>query len=81
MSDKPAEPNGRDVDATVPVEHEMGELAATGIAGLDDILNGGLVRNRLYLIEGFPGSGKAATVQALVCMRPWVSVAGTRCTR
>ena len=32
--------------------------AATGIPGLDDILHGGLVRNRLYLIEGMPGSGK-----------------------
>src|SRR3954464_12888948 len=32
--------------------------AATGIAGLDDVLNGGFVRNRLYLIEGMPGSGK-----------------------
>jgi len=34
------------------------QIAATGIAGLDDILNGGLARGRLYLIEGVPGSGK-----------------------
>jgi hypothetical protein len=27
------------------------------------------------------GSGITATVQALVWMRPWDSVAGTRCTR
>ena len=33
-------------------------IAPTGIAGLDDILNGGLVRHRLYLVEGVPGSGK-----------------------
>jgi circadian clock protein KaiC len=33
-------------------------LAATGIAGLDDILGGGLTPNRLYLLEGMPGSGK-----------------------
>jgi circadian clock protein KaiC len=33
-------------------------LAATGIAGLDDILGGGLTPNRLYLVEGMPGSGK-----------------------
>ncbi len=26
-------------------------------------------------------SGSTATVQALVWMRPWLSVAGTRCTR
>jgi circadian clock protein KaiC len=32
--------------------------AATGIPGLDDILNGGLIEHRLYLIEGMPGSGK-----------------------
>lgn len=34
------------------------ELYATGIAGLDDILGGGLARNHLYLIEGDPGTGK-----------------------
>lgn len=33
-------------------------IAATGISGLDDILNGGLARGRLYLVEGVPGSGK-----------------------
>jgi circadian clock protein KaiC len=33
-------------------------VAATGVAGLDDILNGGLTPNRLYLLEGMPGSGK-----------------------
>ncbi len=30
----------------------------TGVPGLDDILNGGLIPNRLYLLEGTPGSGK-----------------------
>lgn len=34
------------------------ELFTTGIAGLDDILGGGLARNHLYLIEGDPGTGK-----------------------
>jgi circadian clock protein KaiC len=34
------------------------DCAATGIAGLDDILCGGLTENRLYLVEGVPGSGK-----------------------
>ena len=33
-------------------------LVSTGIPGLDDILNGGLAPNRLYLVEGAPGSGK-----------------------
>ncbi len=32
--------------------------AATGVAGLDDILNGGLARNRMHLLEGSPGTGK-----------------------
>ena len=32
--------------------------AATGIAGLDDVLRGGFPANRVYLIQGDPGSGK-----------------------
>ena len=32
--------------------------ALFGIDGLDDILNGGIERNRLYLVEGNPGTGK-----------------------
>lgn len=31
---------------------------STGVPGLDDILGGGLTRDRLYLIEGTPGTGK-----------------------
>ena len=31
---------------------------STGIAGLDDILCGGLDPDRLYLVEGEPGTGK-----------------------
>jgi circadian clock protein KaiC len=34
------------------------ELLATGIAGLDNVLGGGLSPNHLYLIEGDPGTGK-----------------------
>ncbi len=34
------------------------DRAATGIAGLDDVLGGGLTRGRLYLVEGPPGAGK-----------------------
>lgn len=34
-------------------------LARTGIAGLDEILRGGLARGQVYLIEGVPGSGKS----------------------
>ncbi len=32
--------------------------AATGIAGLDDILSGGLSRGHVFLLEGQPGTGK-----------------------
>ena len=33
-------------------------LVSTGISGLDDILGGGLTPDRLYLLEGAPGTGK-----------------------
>ena len=32
--------------------------ASTGIPGLDNILGGGLTPDRLYLVEGTPGTGK-----------------------
>ena len=35
-----------------------GNLVPTGIRGLDDILNGGLPSNHVYLVEGNPGTGK-----------------------
>lgn len=34
------------------------EIAPTGIEGLDDVLAGGLPRNRIYLVMGDPGVGK-----------------------
>ena len=34
------------------------DRAATGIAGLDDVLGGGFARNHTYLVEGTPGAGK-----------------------
>ncbi|MDI1275148.1 ATPase domain-containing protein [Polaromonas sp.] len=36
-------------------------LLSTGIAGLDNILGGGLTKDRIYLIEGEPGTGKTTT--------------------
>jgi circadian clock protein KaiC len=52
MSSRPLPAAAKTPDAMDP------DAAATGIAGLDDILNGGFTRNRLYLVEGLPGSGK-----------------------
>jgi circadian clock protein KaiC len=40
-----------------PTEAEEQRIS-TGIAGLDDVLCGGLDPDRLYLIEGEPGTGK-----------------------
>ena len=34
------------------------ERIQTGIAGFDEILNGGLPKGHLYLVEGVPGTGK-----------------------
>ncbi len=34
------------------------EVCPTGIEGLDEIIRGGLPRNRLYLVKGNPGVGK-----------------------
>jgi circadian clock protein KaiC len=39
------------------VENQYARVS-TGVAGLDDILGGGLTRDRIYLVEGTPGSGK-----------------------
>ena len=51
--------------ATVPVRERMlvdlvtsSGRASTGNPGLDDILGGGLTPDRLYLVEGTPGTGK-----------------------
>ncbi len=51
-------------------------LVSTGTPGLDDILHGGLAPNRLYLVEGNPGSGK--TTLALQFLRAGAS-RGERC--
>src|SRR6201990_3548671 len=32
--------------------------ASTGVRGLDHVIEGGLARNRLHLLEGSPGTGK-----------------------
>jgi circadian clock protein KaiC len=42
----------------MPTPDQPASLASTGIAGLDSILAGGLTPDRLYLVEGTPGTGK-----------------------
>src|SRR3984957_13294792 len=37
---------------------EIKHRSQTGVPGLDEILHGGLISHRLYLIDGNPGSGK-----------------------
>ncbi|MDP9527599.1 ATPase domain-containing protein [Pseudomonas protegens] len=54
----------------------LSEKAATGIEGLDDILNGGLSRGHVFLLEGQPGTGK--TTMALHFLRAGAE-AGERC--
>jgi circadian clock protein KaiC len=43
---------------TAPTATPEPPQALTGVPRLDDVLGGGLIPNRLYLIEGVPGSGK-----------------------
>lgn len=43
--------------SSIPAD-SLVEDASTGISGLDDILGGGLKRNRVFLFEGSPGTGK-----------------------
>ncbi len=37
---------------------DVSDKAASGVAGLDDVLNGGFARGRSFLLEGTPGTGK-----------------------
>ena len=50
--------------------------ASTGIAGLDDVTEGGLQRGRVFLLEGSPGAGKT-TVATQFLMEG--AAAGERC--
>ena len=52
------------------------QRAPTGIPGLDDILRGGLISHRLYLVAGVPGAGK--TTLALQFLRQGVE-RGEKC--
>jgi circadian clock protein KaiC len=45
-------------EAAPQTAHPSEPRVSTGIAGLDEVLCGGLTANRLYLVEGTPGTGK-----------------------
>ena len=47
-----------DPSANRGARHKNHRRAKTGIAGLDEILCGGLIAQRLYLVDGNPGAGK-----------------------
>ena len=40
------------------MKDNVSSKAASGVAGLDEILGGGFTRGALFLIEGSPGHGK-----------------------
>ncbi len=42
----------------VATEPEDPKRILTGIPGMDDVLHGGLPEHRIYLVEGYPGTGK-----------------------
>ncbi|WP_157264409.1 ATPase domain-containing protein [Azohydromonas aeria] len=52
------------------------QRSCTGVPGLDDVLHGGLIAHRLYLVDGNPGAGK--TTLALQFLREGVRL-GERC--
>ena len=48
-------------------KESVGEAdASTGIPGLDDVLAGGLARERVYLLEGSPGTGKTTAAMSFL---------------
>ncbi|MFX5937530.1 ATPase domain-containing protein, partial [Acinetobacter baumannii] len=50
--------------------------AATGVSGLDEILHGGFARDRVFLLEGSPGTGKTTTALQFLMTG---AAAGERC--
>ena len=50
--------------------NSLSTLCATGVEGLDHVLDGGLPPHRMYLLEGDPGVGK--TTLALQFLRKGV---------
>ena len=46
----------RPVSQSYPPRHA--QRSSSGVPGLDEVLDGGFIANRVYLIEGNPGAGK-----------------------
>ncbi|MDZ5456836.1 ATPase domain-containing protein [Azohydromonas lata] len=57
-------------------QNDIPQRSSTGVPGLDDVLHGGLLSHRLYLVDGNPGAGK--TTLALQFLREGVRN-GERC--
>ncbi|RVA70880.1 serine/threonine protein kinase, partial [Mesorhizobium sp. M7A.F.Ca.CA.001.08.2.1] len=57
-------------------ERKKQPVVSSGIAGLDEILRGGLPASNFYIVQGDPGAGK--TTAALQFLRAGVA-AGERC--
>lgn len=66
--DTPVKSNPSRASGGTPVPNPM---TPTGVSGLDEILGGGLPTNRVFLIEGLPGTGK--TTLALQFLREGVA--------
>jgi circadian clock protein KaiC len=49
---------GGSIEGDENVTEREGKVVPTGVAGLDDVLTGGLTGGRLFLVEGTPGTGK-----------------------
>lgn len=60
----------------LPPSQAKSTRCPTGVTGLDNILNGGLIPHRLYLVDGQPGAGK--TTLALQYLREGARL-GERC--
>lgn len=55
---------------------QLSPRAATGISGLDDVMAGGFARERLFLLEGNPGTGKTTIAMQFLMDG---AAAGERC--
>ena len=60
------------------------DRSSTGVPGLDEMLHGGYIPGRLYLVDGNPGAGKTTlALQYLLegVRRPASAACTSRCPR